>query len=42
MVPEQFDQDKMLFNCKNGIIYLKTGQLLPHDRSKQTPHVNQM
>ncbi|MDO0878782.1 phage/plasmid primase, P4 family [Anoxybacillus gonensis] len=34
IVPEQFDQDKMLFNCKNGIIDLRTGKLLPHDRSK--------
>ncbi|RWU03470.1 DNA primase, partial [Anoxybacillus flavithermus] len=38
IVPEKFDQDKMIFNCKNGIMDLKTGQLLTHDRlNQQTP-----
>ncbi len=29
----QLDQHPMLLNCRNGIIDLETGELLPHDRS---------
>lgn len=29
--PEVFDQDDMLINARNGVIDLKTGELLPHD-----------
>lgn len=28
----EFDSHKFLFNCGNGVIDLKTGELLPHDR----------
>lgn len=31
---EQYDLDKDLLNSNNGIINLKTGELLPHDRRK--------
>jgi P4 family phage/plasmid primase-like protien len=27
-----FDQDSCLFNCQNGVINLRTGELLPHKR----------
>jgi P4 family phage/plasmid primase-like protien len=30
--PDAFDADPMLFNCANGTIDLRTGQLLKHDR----------
>jgi P4 family phage/plasmid primase-like protien len=29
---ETFDRDIFLFNCENGTIDLRTGELLPHDR----------
>jgi putative DNA primase/helicase len=29
---QDFDAHKFLFNCDNGVIDLKTGELLPHDR----------
>ena len=29
--PEQLDADPFLFACRNGVIDLKTGELLPHD-----------
>lgn len=29
---EDYDQDPYLLNCENGVIDLKTGVLLPHDR----------
>ena len=29
---DMLDRDDMLFNCENGIIDLKTGSLLPHDK----------
>ncbi len=29
-----YDKDKWLLNCSNGVIDLRTGELLPHDRSK--------
>ena len=32
--PNQLDQDAMLLNCANGMVDLKTGNLLPHDKSK--------
>ena len=32
--PDQLDQDPWLFNCANGMIDLKTGELLAHDRSR--------
>ncbi|MED3905818.1 phage/plasmid primase, P4 family [Geobacillus thermodenitrificans] len=34
VMPEELDQDIWLFNCANGIIDLRTGELLPHDRKK--------
>jgi len=27
-----FDQDPHLFNCQNGVIDLRTGELQPHNR----------
>lgn len=32
--PQVLDDDYWLLNCKNGVIDLKTGQLLPHDSSR--------
>lgn len=29
---EEFDSDRMILNCRNGILDLATGQLRPHDR----------
>lgn len=29
---EELDSHKYLFNCENGVIDLKTGEILPHDR----------
>ena len=29
-----FDSDPFLFNCANGIVDLRTGELLPHDHTK--------
>ena len=29
-----FDQDPYLFNCASGIINLRTGELMPHDRKR--------
>jgi len=29
---QKFDQDPHLFNCQNGVIDLRTGELLPHNR----------
>ncbi|MEC2219682.1 phage/plasmid primase, P4 family, partial [Bacillus subtilis] len=29
---QELDSHKYLFNCENGVIDLKTGELLPHDR----------
>lgn len=31
---DQLDADIYLLNCKNGIVDLRSGQLLPHDRAK--------
>jgi putative DNA primase/helicase len=31
--PGDFDRDRMLLNCNNGTIDLRTGQLRPHDRA---------
>ncbi len=31
--PEELDADKWLINCANGVVDLRTGKLLPHDRS---------
>jgi putative DNA primase/helicase len=28
-----FDKDQFLFNCEDGIINLKTGELIPHDKN---------
>lgn len=28
---EHLDADPLLFNCKNGVLHLKTGELMPHD-----------
>lgn len=30
--PDDFDSNVDLLNCKNGIVNLKTGELMPHDR----------
>jgi putative DNA primase/helicase len=30
--PDQLDRDRWLLNCRNGLLDLETGQLLPHDR----------
>jgi P4 family phage/plasmid primase-like protien len=32
ILPDDMDRDIWLFNCQNGVIDLKTGDLLPHDR----------
>jgi P4 family phage/plasmid primase-like protien len=32
VLPEEMDRDIWLFNCQNGVIDLKTGDLLPHKR----------
>lgn len=32
IIPEDLDKDKMLFNCNNGVINLKTGEFLKHNR----------
>lgn len=34
VLPEQLDSDPWLFNCANGTIDLKTGELKPHDQSQ--------
>lgn len=31
ILPKNMDTDKMYVNCKNGIIDLRTGELIPHD-----------
>jgi putative DNA primase/helicase len=33
ITPLDFDKDPWLFNCQNGTVNLKTGQLQPHQRS---------
>jgi putative DNA primase/helicase len=32
-VPDQFDRDLYLFNCQNGTIDLRTGELRPHNKN---------
>ncbi|EMI11236.1 DNA primase family protein [Anoxybacillus gonensis] len=32
ILPDDMDRDIWLFNCQNGVIDLKTGELLPHSR----------
>ncbi|MFJ7753190.1 phage/plasmid primase, P4 family [Peribacillus muralis] len=32
IIPEDLDKDIMLFNCNNGVINLKTGEFLEHNR----------
>ena len=32
--PDDLDKDKMIFNCANGIIDLKSGRLLEHERKR--------
>lgn len=34
ILPKNMDTDKMAVNCKNGIIDLRTGKLIPHDINK--------
>lgn len=34
ILPKNMDTDKMSVNCKNGIIDLRTGKLMPHDINK--------
>lgn len=31
VLPHDFDRDPFLLNCRNGIVDLRTGKLLPHD-----------
>lgn len=33
VLPDDLDQNKWLFNCENGVIDLKTGKLLKHERN---------
>ncbi|MCI0616784.1 hypothetical protein L0244_27720, partial [bacterium] len=33
VLPEHFDNDPYLLNCRNGVLNLKNGDLLPHDRN---------
>lgn len=30
-IPSEFDKDKMLINCQNGVLNLETGKLVDHD-----------
>ena len=32
--PEVFDADPWWLNCRNGVVDLRTGELLPHDRTR--------
>ncbi|WP_191559218.1 phage/plasmid primase, P4 family [Metabacillus idriensis] len=32
ILPDDLDKDKWLFNCANGVVDLRTGKLLQHDR----------
>ncbi|MEO8430079.1 MAG: phage/plasmid primase, P4 family [Acidobacteriota bacterium] len=32
--PDDFDKDEMLLNCPNGVVDLRTGELLAHDRDR--------
>jgi P4 family phage/plasmid primase-like protien len=34
VMAEELDADPMLFNCRNGVIDLRTGELLPHGHSR--------
>lgn len=34
ILPKNMDTDKMLVNCKNGIVDLRKGELIPHDINK--------
>ncbi len=38
--PKQFDSNIWLFNCQNGTINLKTGDLLPHVRSNMITKIS--
>lgn len=38
-VPEDFDKDKMLLNCQNGTIDLRTGTRKPHDKGDFTTKI---
>lgn len=35
-----FDQDPMLFNCESGVVDLRTGQLMPHDKDKMISRIS--
>lgn len=35
----EFDTEEHLLNCENGIIDLKTGELLPHDRARMMMNI---
>lgn len=37
---EEFDADRWLFNCQNGTIDLRTGELLPHDPRHLITHLS--
>lgn len=34
VMTEEFDKEQYLFNCQNGVIDLRTGELRPHDHSR--------
>ena len=34
VTPEQLDADPWLLNCRNGVLDLRTGELLPHDPAR--------
>jgi putative DNA primase/helicase len=34
VTPDQLDGDTWLLNCKNGIVDLRNGELMPHDKDK--------
>lgn len=37
---DDFDKDDYLFNCANGIVDLRTGELCPHDKSKYITQIS--
>ena len=40
ILPEELDRDSFIFNCKNGMIDLETGRLLPHEKEKMMTKVS--
>jgi len=39
VLPSDFDRDKWLINCKNGVVDLKDGKILPHDKAFYFSHL---